>query len=639
MSTSYDISRITQILQIPSRLRNNEDIAYLMSLTSQIDFFKKITEEEKSSEIHKACCQVMKVEERNSGDVIVNFGEKGYNFYIVLSGSASVNIPTKKKVKITLSDAERYKLKNIFLTLDLEEDDVSEISFDSKNKKRREAKILNKVDLISLTTAIQEKKNEDSDNQQINEFCKINDLFQDKLDEEKKIILEFLSKQNPEAKVVEIETEALAKVSIIKEGESFGELSLITNKPRAATIIVEEKIILGVLSKPNFKKILGNLAEKKLTEKIDFLQALPMFSNWSKIALYKLGPYFSRVIFKKNQFVYKEGDPANTVYFVKSGEFKITKIHSELKGVVDTSSLEIKNNGRSNNGAVLRLVNMRKKSIQKQLQLVIKGKNEMIGMEEVLENFDKRIHSCQCISDESEVFCISRDNLTIGITYPETWAQIRDKHNVNYAFFKHRVIQLTKIEEAKKSLDLKSWNKLPINYLGKKETEKLEEPYPNMQKKSVKEARFSSPDKEYKQSSWFTTPEHKRIKSSPSPCQYTNPKRVKTEESPVFKEDRSLIFYNRKIDTRTSNTDSPKRPQSFTTVLKKSTETSPYNKIAHRRVAPPNFLRNHKPRANSIRKVYNAAENLAEKLKEKANLSLGDYSAEMEKRAYKSFFL
>ncbi|CAG9311608.1 RAPGEFL1 [Blepharisma stoltei] len=624
METAHDISRITQILQISPKLRSEEDIAYLMALTSKIDFFRKITEEQKSSEIHKACCQVMTFEKHNPGHLIVNFGEKGSNFYIVLKGSASVNIPRKKKVTISLRDLETDKLKKIISMLHKEEDDISEIKFDPQKRRRRGGRIYNAVDLISLNSAMQEKENEESDNQQLNELYKINDLFQDKLDEEKAIILDFLSKQNPEARVVEIETEDLTKASIINEGGSFGESALISNKPRAATLIAEEKIILGVISKPSFKKIVENLAEKKLNEVLEFLQASGMFSNWSKIALYKLGPYFSRILYKKNQFVYKEGEPANTVYFVKSGEFKITKIHSELKGVVDTSSLETKNNRISS--SVLRLGQMRKIGILKQLQLVIKGKNEIIGMEEVMENSDKRIHSCQCWSDEGELLCISRDKLSNGITSPDTWAQLRDKHSANNAFFKERVIQLIKIEEAKKSLDLTSFSKLPIKCIEKEkeEIEKLKES-PNIMDKTMKETKSSSPDKEVKCSSWFISPKHRKLRSlpSPSPSPYPSLDKVKIRDSPVFKEDRSILFYNRIIGTGISNFDSPKAPKGFTIGFKERIKKK--KQIVHRRVAPPNFLRNYKQRASSW-KADNITEELAAKFKDYVNRSLRKYS-------------
>ncbi|CAG9311603.1 unnamed protein product [Blepharisma stoltei] len=632
MSISYDISRIIQILQIPSRLRSNEDIAYLMTHTSKIDFFKKITEEQKSSEVHEYCCQVMTFEEHNPEDIIVNFGENGSNFYIVLKGSASVNIPTKKKIAVNLRDLKKYRLKTFLLTLYDGEDEVPEINLDLKKKKRRVGRIFNAVDLNSLNTAMQEKKNEDNGNQQLNEFSKINDLFKDKIDEEKEIILGFLSKQNPGTRFVEVETEKLSKVAIINEGGSFGELSLISERPRAATIIAEEKIILGVLSKVNFKKILGNLAEKKLNEKIKFLQTLPMFSNWSKIALYKLGFYFSRILYKKHQFVYKEGDPANTVYFVKSGEYKITKIHSELKGVVDTSSLGSQTSRLSSHSSVLRLGKMRKKSIKKQLQLVIKGKNEMIGMEEALENFEKRIHSCQCISDEGEVFCISRDNLNIGITYPDTWAQIRDKHNANYAFYKQRAIQLTKIEEVKKSFDFRSLSKLPVEHLEKEkeETEKLKEPIPNIQEKLIKDGLPSVLDKQLKHSSTLTTPKHRRFRSSPgpSPCPYPGTEREKPIDLPIFKEDRQIVFYNRKIDTGTPIFNNLKSPQGFNTDSKRSTETNPYEKFIDKRFAPRNFFSNCNSPASSNRKADSAEGGLTAKFKDYTARVLRKYSDE-----------
>ncbi|CAG9315673.1 unnamed protein product [Blepharisma stoltei] len=637
MSTSYDTSRIIQILQIPSRLRSNDDINYLMNLTAKTEFFKKITEEQKSSEIHKACCQVMTLEEHNPGDVIVNFGEIGSNFYIILKGSASVNIPTKKKVTLNLSNVVPEKLQKMITgasSSSSSDDEIAEIKFDPRKKRRRGARVMNAVDLFSLNASIQEKfvkKNEELDNPQSNELLRMNDLFKDKIDEEKSVILDFLSKQSPETRVVEIETEELTKVSIISEGGSFGELALISDRPRAATLITEEKILLGVITKPNFKKILGIISEKRLNEKVEFLQALPIFSNWTKIALYKLGYYFKRISFKKHQYVYKEGEPANTVYFVKSGEFKITKLHSEKKGVVDTSCLDTKRSRLSSNGTVLRLGKMRKIEVQKQLQLVIKGKNEMIGMEEALENHEKRIHSCQCWSDEGELLCISRDNLNTGIAYPDTWAQIRDKHNANNEYFKHRVTQLTRIEEAKKSLDFSSLSKIPAKFLIKEKKdpgiEKIRESGTNIGDKS----REMSPGSTNQQGSITISPKHSRIESTP------NPERVKTEESPV---DRSIYHIHRRVDTRVSNADSPSSPNHYVSPFTRYSKKSPNKKIIHRRVAPPNFLRNFKSRIPNKRADV-LVEELAGKYKESVEQSMIKYSSDIPsyKKESKSYFL
>lgn len=55
-----------------------------------------------------------------------------------------------------------------------------------------------------------------------------------------------------------LEEEFLMKeIKILKAGFSFGELALIENKPRAATIICNEECGFAVLDKKNFDLILS----------------------------------------------------------------------------------------------------------------------------------------------------------------------------------------------------------------------------------------------------------------------------------------------------------------------------------------------------------------------------------------------
>jgi CRP-like cAMP-binding protein len=53
---------------------------------------------------------------------------------------------------------------------------------------------------------------------------------------------------------------------VLPEGSSFGELALLNNKPRLATIKCIESTHVATLSKENFNKILKEHEEQKLNK-------------------------------------------------------------------------------------------------------------------------------------------------------------------------------------------------------------------------------------------------------------------------------------------------------------------------------------------------------------------------------------
>jgi CRP-like cAMP-binding protein len=49
----------------------------------------------------------------------------------------------------------------------------------------------------------------------------------------------------------------LEEVAVLKEGQSFGELALITNKKRNATIVTKENTHFATITKSQYQKALG----------------------------------------------------------------------------------------------------------------------------------------------------------------------------------------------------------------------------------------------------------------------------------------------------------------------------------------------------------------------------------------------
>jgi CRP-like cAMP-binding protein len=71
-------------------------------------------------------------------------------------------------------------------------------------------------------------------------------------------------------------------------GSSFGELALINNKPRAATIKCLSDCHFAVISKNVYEKVLKKIEIKNQNQLVDFLKHLPFFAGWSRTALARL---------------------------------------------------------------------------------------------------------------------------------------------------------------------------------------------------------------------------------------------------------------------------------------------------------------------------------------------------------------
>jgi hypothetical protein len=81
-------------------------------------------------------------------------------------------------------------------------------------------------------------------------------------------------------------------VTQLGRGASFGELSLINNAPRIATIIAQRETWLAQLSKTSYNTILGRTQKTELDRKVEFLSSVFLFKNWSRNAILRISYYF-----------------------------------------------------------------------------------------------------------------------------------------------------------------------------------------------------------------------------------------------------------------------------------------------------------------------------------------------------------
>ena len=72
------------------------------------------------------------------------------------------------------------------------------------------------------------------------------------------------------------------------KGESFGELALTKDEPRAAAIQCQTKCYFAVIQKADYNKLIKKMHYKNEQQHIEFFCKLPYFMHWTNNQLKKL---------------------------------------------------------------------------------------------------------------------------------------------------------------------------------------------------------------------------------------------------------------------------------------------------------------------------------------------------------------
>ncbi|KAL4476521.1 hypothetical protein ABPG74_010254 [Tetrahymena malaccensis] len=176
------------------------------------------------------------------------------------------------------------------------------------------------------------------------------------------------------------------KVGELKAGQSFGELALINDSPRRATIKAQTDCDLAILSKKDYIKIIADMEEREIKKKIQFLEGLPLFNQIHRRSLHEYIYYFKIVNYKWKDIVYQQGEDPQYVYIIKSGEFILQKFSRQEK---------------NQNSGIFPIT----------AQVAIIGPGEIFGEVDCLLN-EKRHFSVSCHTQSAEVFLISKKHFS-----------------------------------------------------------------------------------------------------------------------------------------------------------------------------------------------------------------------------------
>ncbi|KAL6940579.1 hypothetical protein ACO0QE_004486 [Hanseniaspora vineae] len=115
------------------------------------------------------------------------------------------------------------------------------------------------------------------------------------------------------------------KVSTSGAGSSFGELALMYNSPRAATVVASTDCELWCLDRLTFRKILLGRSFKKRILYDEFLKKVPILSTLTTYDRAKLADALNTEFYSKGDVIIKEGDVGENFYFIEYGSASVLK--------------------------------------------------------------------------------------------------------------------------------------------------------------------------------------------------------------------------------------------------------------------------------------------------------------------------
>lgn len=112
-----------------------------------------------------------------------------------------------------------------------------------------------------------------------------------------------------------------SRVGNVQAGGSFGELALMYNAPRAATIVsAEAGCTLWALDRVTFRRILmeSTFARRRMYE--SFLEEVPLLSSLTPYERSKIADALETQKFAPGDVIIREGDPGYSFFLLESGE-------------------------------------------------------------------------------------------------------------------------------------------------------------------------------------------------------------------------------------------------------------------------------------------------------------------------------
>merc|ERR1719335_522656 len=112
------------------------------------------------------------------------------------------------------------------------------------------------------------------------------------------------------------------KVLEYSPGGMFGELGLMYNAPRAATVMATSPAKVWALDRESFQLMLTTAENTRHTQHEGFLQDIELFKHLTRYEIAQLSDLLETELFEAGEDIVKQGEDGKHFYIVEDGEAK-----------------------------------------------------------------------------------------------------------------------------------------------------------------------------------------------------------------------------------------------------------------------------------------------------------------------------
>ena len=108
-------------------------------------------------------------------------------------------------------------------------------------------------------------------------------------------------------------------VAVLHQGDGFGDLALVNDAPRGASIVTLKPTEIFAIQKTDYNRIVKACHDKEIKENVLLLRKVTLFESWTPLGLRAIAGRLLHKSVKAGTVIATEGQPLDEVYFVRSG--------------------------------------------------------------------------------------------------------------------------------------------------------------------------------------------------------------------------------------------------------------------------------------------------------------------------------